>query len=82
MESSVCSLLSSRCLNYFSIRLKIHSLDVLPALVQFVLLMFRNAYGEPFYGSAGPEVQEASKATLLLSNIHLGYRGQAIRLST
>ena len=40
-------------------------------------------YGEPFYGSVGPEVQEESNIfSELLSNIYLGYWGQAIRLST
>ena len=42
-----------------------------------------STYGEPFYGSVGPEVQEESNIfSELLSNIYLGYWGQAIRLST
>lgn len=54
---------------------------MLLALVHFALLIFGNAYGEPFNGGVGLEVQEASKATFFakfLSNILLDYRGQAV----
>ena len=37
---------------------------MLPALVQFALLMFGSAFGEPFNSSVSPEAQEASKAAL------------------
>ena len=54
---------------------------MLSALVHFALLILGKAYSEPFNGSVGPEVQEASNATFFsefLSTILLDYRDQAV----